>query len=604
VRYAHGAFGEERRVEVDLERPAAVQISTRGRDTIVVEMSEEISRAELEKALAAGGVVLSRTAISGSSTAKAAKSTIALTAIPAAEEGHQPRQRWIFTLAEPATPGEEVELAFDTGALVDGFLNTPEAITRFAFAWPASTDRTVIQDTTLPEVRQVGLVGGVLEVVLSEEPNLETASTALTLDGQPVAWRLSADGYALRTLQPLTPGDHELQFTTNPLDLAGNGLAAGDTLPFTWDGTTQLETLLTGTKRAEKSLLDDVAALNLGFQGQPFDPETGLYYFRNRYYDPELGRFISADPLGYVDGPSLYAFAGGDPVNGRDALGLETKEEWQALLKKDMKDRYGVDLDDWDPSKGFEHNREIVEAVYQWYSDMHREHEYMHWTGLAKMAGGRVWEGFQLSNNIKLAVYLFASRGWGERKLVEKVGVIEAVNAMQVAFLRINRDIFLDLAWHHKAFAEKGLAEIEERLAAGEIGGLPAQGWSLVNAGRAVGDEELVWAGNMLFAFDEQSRVVTPGYEDLRAISVGGVPLLSTMSQVANSPVPCGLPFREVAEPPVNIAGFWGQRWKWITDDMWPKWAAMTRSQRLSYTGLSLDVLVDRYPHLWQGGCF
>ncbi len=36
------------------------------------------------------------------------------------------------------------------------------------------------------------------------------------------------------------------------------------------------------------------------------DPETGLMYFRARYYDPNLGEFISRDPLGYVDGMSLY----------------------------------------------------------------------------------------------------------------------------------------------------------------------------------------------------------------------------------------------------------------------------------------------------------
>ena len=43
---------------------------------------------------------------------------------------------------------------------------------------------------------------------------------------------------------------------------------------------------------------------------------------RNRYYDPELGRFISADPLGYVDGPSLYGFAGNTPYNSSDPMGL------------------------------------------------------------------------------------------------------------------------------------------------------------------------------------------------------------------------------------------------------------------------------------------
>jgi RHS repeat-associated protein len=66
---------------------------------------------------------------------------------------------------------------------------------------------------------------------------------------------------------------------------------------------------------------DSVVHRNL-FHGRPLDGETGLYYFRNRYYDPELGRFTSVDPLGYGDGPSMYGFAMNGPVNGRDPLGL------------------------------------------------------------------------------------------------------------------------------------------------------------------------------------------------------------------------------------------------------------------------------------------
>ena len=60
------------------------------------------------------------------------------------------------------------------------------------------------------------------------------------------------------------------------------------------------------------------------FTGRRFDEETGLYYFRARYYDSDQGRFISRDPLGYVDGMNLY---GGYFVpNGVDPSG----EVWEA----------------------------------------------------------------------------------------------------------------------------------------------------------------------------------------------------------------------------------------------------------------------------------
>jgi RHS repeat-associated protein len=60
-----------------------------------------------------------------------------------------------------------------------------------------------------------------------------------------------------------------------------------------------------------------------GFTGRELD-ETGLYYHRARYYHPQLGRFISEDPLGYGAGdPNLYAHTFGDPVNYTDPTGLQ-----------------------------------------------------------------------------------------------------------------------------------------------------------------------------------------------------------------------------------------------------------------------------------------
>ena len=58
------------------------------------------------------------------------------------------------------------------------------------------------------------------------------------------------------------------------------------------------------------------------FTGRRLDGETGLWYFRARYFDSELGRFIGRDPLGYVDGYSMYG--GYFAVNGLDPHGLYT----------------------------------------------------------------------------------------------------------------------------------------------------------------------------------------------------------------------------------------------------------------------------------------
>jgi RHS repeat-associated protein len=55
----------------------------------------------------------------------------------------------------------------------------------------------------------------------------------------------------------------------------------------------------------------------------PFaDPATGLVYARARWFDPQTGSFLSADPAGYRDSSNLYAYCGGDPVNCKDSTGL------------------------------------------------------------------------------------------------------------------------------------------------------------------------------------------------------------------------------------------------------------------------------------------
>jgi len=58
------------------------------------------------------------------------------------------------------------------------------------------------------------------------------------------------------------------------------------------------------------------------FTGREWDPETGLYYYRARYYDPKVGRFISEDPIGFFGGVNFYSYAGGGPTNFRDPFGL------------------------------------------------------------------------------------------------------------------------------------------------------------------------------------------------------------------------------------------------------------------------------------------
>ncbi len=77
------------------------------------------------------------------------------------------------------------------------------------------------------------------------------------------------------------------------------------------------------------------SGLEYGFQGRRRDGETGWLYFRARFYDPEVGRFLSRDPVwdaGNVGG--WYTFVGNGPLSGRDPWGLQdTRSAQEALLR-------------------------------------------------------------------------------------------------------------------------------------------------------------------------------------------------------------------------------------------------------------------------------
>lgn len=60
---------------------------------------------------------------------------------------------------------------------------------------------------------------------------------------------------------------------------------------------------------------------NLRFAGQYFDAETTLHYNHRRYYDPQIGRYISEDPLGLFGGLNRYAYVDADPVHQIDPSG-------------------------------------------------------------------------------------------------------------------------------------------------------------------------------------------------------------------------------------------------------------------------------------------
>ena len=90
--------------------------------------------------------------------------------------------------------------------------------------------------------------------------------------------------------------------------------AYGNTLIFTGPGAD-------GVWFTDDDTQSSCGANEMIYCGYRYDPETQLYYVRNRTYNPVLGRWLQSDPIGYAGGINLYEYVGGRAVTFEDPNG-------------------------------------------------------------------------------------------------------------------------------------------------------------------------------------------------------------------------------------------------------------------------------------------
>jgi len=170
-------------------------------------------------------------------------------------------------------------------------------------------------------------------------------------DGTTISYKYDALGRRIQRRKSLLVGEDVLSFTYDGEDVVQDRNEAGVVITSYLNGpgidNKIRQTGLTGTLYYLHDHLQSTTALtdtlgnvieqqsydsfgnsansNLtryGYTGREWDSDTTLYYYRNRWYDPQMGRFISEDPVGLAGGINTYSYVENSPVGLVDPLGL------------------------------------------------------------------------------------------------------------------------------------------------------------------------------------------------------------------------------------------------------------------------------------------
>lgn len=100
-----------------------------------------------------------------------------------------------------------------------------------------------------------------------------------------------------------------------------------------------------------------------GYTGRERDPDTGLLYYRARWYDAQVGRFITEDPIGFQGGDNFYAYAQNNPLRWRDPLGLQTWDTWDFVKHYYFGGGTSVNLADVGLLNAFQRSSSVIARI-------------------------------------------------------------------------------------------------------------------------------------------------------------------------------------------------------------------------------------------------
>jgi uncharacterized protein YukE len=188
---------------------------------------------------------------------------------------------------------------------------------------------------------------------------------------------------------------------------------------------------------------------------------------------------------------------------------------WNQRAMLDM----GIDLSDWDTSKGTEYNWETIKKVYDFYGQAYLSNPDLQWAGMANMIGPSFAGGFKDMAMLRDLAQQISDNPASDVPLpildqIEQLAGMtdEEIRFYETSMLDMNKEIFLDQARQHQAYMNGGIEEINRLRDSGAIDTGTAQEWAKIDSG----DPELVQEGNTALLYREQNEIIADDYDTMR----------------------------------------------------------------------------------------
>ncbi|HYH98779.1 RHS repeat-associated core domain-containing protein [Hyalangium sp.] len=234
------------------------------------------------------------------------------------------RADWLLALADPLDTSRDRQLAYDANGNLSSLLSSARSR---SLSWDIRNTLTTVSDNS----QEVG----------SYDYDASLQRTWRRTASEDVAYVLD-DDFVLQESDATHQTKRRYHYAQNPLAVSDSSstntatrFLSNDALGSVSDATSTMGEVMAARKydtwgNHRSGTAPSADRFKLGFTGHQLDVETGLTYARARYYDSDLGRFVSRDSYeGKLnDAPSLhrYAYAHGNPLRYTDPDGHQTVE--------------------------------------------------------------------------------------------------------------------------------------------------------------------------------------------------------------------------------------------------------------------------------------